>query len=84
MDFSLNGGRESRASSDAVMDSDSDEIDVLGDEAQLPVQLPSALNQLVKRSSLSPVNFHRSLHSTVSLTHQSSHQNQTLQSRIHR
>ncbi|CAG5103217.1 Similar to Bsx: Brain-specific homeobox protein homolog (Mus musculus) [Cotesia congregata] len=83
VDFSLNAGRESRASSDAVMDSDSDEIDVLGDETPLPVQT-STLNQPVKRSSSSPLNFHRSLHSTVSLAYQSPHQNQTLQSRIHR
>ncbi|XP_024890782.1 arginine-glutamic acid dipeptide repeats protein-like [Temnothorax curvispinosus] len=45
VDFSLSGGRESRASSDAPADSDDeddDEIDVLGDETPSPTPTPTA------------------------------------------
>ncbi|XP_014489347.1 PREDICTED: brain-specific homeobox protein homolog [Dinoponera quadriceps] len=45
VDFSLSGGRESRASSDAPADSDDeddDEIDVLGDETPSPTPTPAA------------------------------------------
>lgn len=45
VDFSLSGGRESRASSDAPADSDDeddDEIDVLGDETPSPIPTPTA------------------------------------------
>ncbi|XP_034945933.1 brain-specific homeobox protein homolog [Chelonus insularis] len=80
VDFSLNGGRESRASSDAAADSDSDEIDVLGDEAPSPVQ-SSTHNISLRRSSSSPGSFIRPSHSTnLSFA---SHQNQALQ-RQHR
>ncbi|KYQ59048.1 Brain-specific homeobox protein [Trachymyrmex zeteki] len=44
VDFSLSGGRESRASSDAPADSedeDDDEIDVLGDETPSPTPTPT-------------------------------------------
>ncbi|XP_043283299.1 brain-specific homeobox protein homolog [Venturia canescens] len=71
VDFSLSGGRESRASSDAPMDSDSDEIDVLGDEAQSPQ--PVSLH-LPRRTS-SPTIFHRSSHPhPIVLNHQPQHQ----------
>ena len=71
VDFSLSGGRESRASSDAPMDSDSDEIDVLGDEAPSP---PQTVTLHLPRRSTSPTAFHRSSNShPVTLTHQPQH-----------
>ncbi|XP_011297717.1 brain-specific homeobox protein homolog [Fopius arisanus] len=83
VDFSLNGGRESHASSDAAVDSDSDEIDVLGDEAPSPPQMTSPALHLPRRTISSPTGFHRSNHHTLSHSLQSPHQEQLLQ-RHHR
>ncbi|XP_063978672.1 brain-specific homeobox protein homolog [Diachasmimorpha longicaudata] len=86
VDFSLNGGRESHASSDAAVDSDSDEIDVLGDEAPSPPQMTSSTLHLPRRSMSSPTGFHRSNHhSSLTMSHslQSPHQEQPPQ-RHHR
>ncbi|KAF7987843.1 hypothetical protein HCN44_003706 [Aphidius gifuensis] len=55
VDFSINGGRESRASSDAAIDSDSDEIDVLGDEASpSPPHVTSSAIHLLRRTMSTP------------------------------
>ncbi|KAF7404767.1 brain-specific homeobox protein [Vespula maculifrons] len=79
VDFSLSsggagGGRESRGSSDAAMDSDEDEIDILGeDEEPSPSRSVGSLH-LPKRSSSTP-SFHQTTHPhPVTLSHQSSHQ----------
>ncbi|XP_078050470.1 brain-specific homeobox [Augochlora pura] len=81
VDFSLSGGgRESRASSDAPVDSDDDEIDVLGDETPSPTRTG---NVHVSRRVGSPTSFHQMTHPhPVNLPHQSQH-GQTIQ-RQHR
>ncbi|XP_029040239.1 brain-specific homeobox protein homolog [Osmia bicornis bicornis] len=68
VDFSLNGGRESRASSDAPIDSDDDEIDVLGDETPSPTRNN---NIHMSRHNGSPTSFHQITHPhSVTLSHQ--------------
>lgn len=70
MDFSLSGGRESRASSDAAVDSDDDEIDVLGDETPSPTR--TANIHVSRRAAGSPTGFHQITyrHHSVTLSHQ--------------
>lgn len=71
VDFSLSGGRESRASSDAPVDSDDDEIDVLGDETPSPTRTG---NIHVSRRAGSPTSFHQiTYRHSVSLSHQPQH-----------
>ncbi|XP_076162263.1 brain-specific homeobox [Ptiloglossa arizonensis] len=71
VDFSLNGGRESRASSDAPVDSDDDEIDVLGDETPSPTRTE---NVHVSRRVRSPTSFHQMTYPhSVTLSHQPQH-----------
>ncbi|XP_012280825.1 brain-specific homeobox protein homolog [Orussus abietinus] len=74
VDFSLSGGRESRASSDAPADSEEDEIDVLGDETPSPGQVL----HLTRRGSPPGVFLHPSHPHPVGLTHQQHHVPQTL------
>ncbi|XP_043463329.1 brain-specific homeobox protein homolog isoform X1 [Leptopilina heterotoma] len=72
VDFSLSGGRESRASSDAIVDSDEDEIDVLGDETPSPIQ-DTTLR--LPRHGSPPTSF-QSIHPhPVTLSHQQHHHN---------
>ncbi|XP_015181996.1 PREDICTED: brain-specific homeobox protein homolog [Polistes dominula] len=90
VDFSLSsggggggagGGRESRGSSDAAMDSDEDEIDILGEDEEPSPSRSLASLHLPKRSSSTP-SFHQTTthphqHPVVTLSHhQSSHQQQ--------
>ncbi|XP_015588738.1 brain-specific homeobox protein homolog [Cephus cinctus] len=78
VDFSLSGGRESRASSDAPVDSEEDEIDVLGDETPSPTQTL----HISRRSSPPPTPFLQSSHPhPVGITHQP---HQPLQRQQHR
>lgn len=69
VDFSLSG-RESRASSDAAVDSDDDEIDVLGDETPSPTR--TANIHVSRRAAGSPTGFHQITyrHHSVTLSHQ--------------
>lgn len=69
VDFSLSGGRESRASSDAPVDSDDDEIDVLGDETPSPTRTTNI--HVSRRTTGSPTGFHQiTYRHSVTLSHQ--------------
>ncbi|XP_051163451.1 brain-specific homeobox protein homolog [Leptopilina boulardi] len=82
VDFSLTGGRESRASSDAVVDSDEDEIDVLGDETPSPIQ--DTTLRLPRRGS-PPTSFQSIHQHPVTLSQQQQqHHSQTLIQRQNR
>ncbi|XP_046741675.1 brain-specific homeobox protein homolog [Diprion similis] len=83
VDFSLGGGRDSRASSDAP-DSDEDEIDVLGDETPSPTG--QILHLQTSRHVSSPPNFLQPPHPhsvNLASSHQV-HHSQQLQHQQHR